>query len=198
MLCFDPAMHGTGAQHENQKASWGTASQLSTPVPAWDGRTTCKPKGQQSRMSTLTRGHSLPLRLTIPPLRTLQGFACSVASLSRCPYHYPPGHHNLRCAALVECPLGQGEPSTRPEGHDESTYTSLTSFHSDDRKAWPLPADKKWFPILFLHRVSVILDQCCCIATGLLHFCFTFSSDGVSHWIPFGDHPLKLERSRED
>ena len=38
------------------------------------------------------------------------GFACSVASLSRCPNHYPPGHHSLRCAALVECPLGQREP----------------------------------------------------------------------------------------
>ena len=93
-------------------------------------------------MSTLIRGHSLPLRLTIPPLRTLLGFACSVASLSRCPNHYPPGHHCLRCAALVECPLGQGEPSTRPEGHYESTCTSLTSFHSDDRRTWPLPAEQ--------------------------------------------------------
>ena len=77
----------------------------------------------------------LPLRLTIPPLRTLLSFACSVASLSRCPSHYPPGHQGLRQAALVECPLGQGEPSTRSEGHGESTNTSLTSFHLDDRKA---------------------------------------------------------------
>ena len=91
-------------------------------------------KGQQLCMSTFTRGHSLPLKLTIPPLRTLQSFACSVASLSRCPYHYPPGHHSLRHAALAECPLGQGKPSTQPEGHDESTYTSLTSFHLDDRR----------------------------------------------------------------
>ena len=95
---------------------------------------------RQLRMSTLIRGHSLPLRLTIPPLRTPQGFACSVASLSRCPYHYPPGHHSLRHAALVECPLGQGKPSTWPEGHEESTYTSPTSFHLDDRKAQPFPA----------------------------------------------------------
>ena len=93
-------------------------------------------------MSTPTRGHSLPLRLTIPPLRTLLGFACSVASLSRCPNHYPPGHHCLRGAALVECPLGQGEPSTRPEGRYGSTCTSLTSFHLDDRRTWPLPADR--------------------------------------------------------
>ena len=97
-------------------------------------------KGQQLCMSTLIRGHFLPLRLTIPPLRTPQGFACSVASLSRCPYHYPPGHHSLRHAALVECPLGQGKPSTWPEGHEESTYTSPTSFHLDDRKAQPFPA----------------------------------------------------------
>ena len=97
-------------------------------------------KGQQLCMSTLIRGHFLPLRLTIPPLRTPQGFACSVASLSRCPCHYPPGYHDLRHATHVECPLGQGKPSTWPEGHDESTYTSLTSFHLDDRRARPLPA----------------------------------------------------------
>ena len=95
---------------------------------------TTKQKGQQLCMSTLTRGHCLPLRLTIPPLRTLLGFACSVASLSRCPNHYPPEHQGLRRAALVECPLGQGEPSTRPAGHYESTYTSLTTLHTDDRR----------------------------------------------------------------
>ena len=111
-------------------------------------------------MSTLTRGHSLPLRLTIPPLRTPQGFACSVASLSRCPCHYPPGHHSLRRAALAECPLGQGKPSTRPEGHDESTYTSQTSFHSDDRRTWPLPADKMPSPTLHMQARSVLCNQC--------------------------------------
>ena len=90
-------------------------------------------------MSTLIRGHSLPLRLTIPPLRTPQGFACSVASLSRCPCHYPPGHHSLRRAALVECPLGQGKPSTQLAGHNADCCTPATTPRLGDRKAWPLP-----------------------------------------------------------
>ena len=117
-------------------------------------------KGLQLRMSTLTRGHFLPLRLTIPPLRTLLSFACSVASLSRCPSHYPPGHHSLRRAALAECPLGQGKPSTRPEGHDESTYTSQTSFHSDDRRTWPLPADEKVSSSMVMMSLGVVCGQC--------------------------------------
>ena len=111
-------------------------------------------------MSTHTRGHSLPLRLTIPPLRTLQGFACSVASLSRCPYHYPPGHHSLRRAALVECPLGQGKPSTWPEGHGEGTDTSLTSFHLDDRRAQPPPADELWCSVFLWRFWRTMTRQC--------------------------------------
>jgi hypothetical protein len=111
-------------------------------------------------MSTHTRGHSLPLRLTIPPLRTLQGFACSVASLSRCPYHYPPGHHSLRRAALVECPLGQGKPSTWPEGHGMGTDTSLTSFHLDDRRAQPPPAGSVWCSIFVECLWQTLFTQC--------------------------------------
>jgi hypothetical protein len=117
-------------------------------------------KGQQLHMSTPIRGHSLPLRLTIPPLRTLLGFACSVASLSRCPNHYPPGHHCLRGAALVECPLGQGEPSTRPEGHYGSTCTSLTSFHLDDRRTWPLPAEQNIIMAASILIFKILLKQC--------------------------------------
>ena len=71
-----------------------------------------KTKGWKLHRWPCTRGHCLPLRLTFPPLRTPHGFACSVASLSQCPCHYQPGHHSFRCAALVECPLGQGKPST--------------------------------------------------------------------------------------
>ena len=90
-------------------------------------------KGQQLHMSILIRGHSLPLRLIIPPLRTSQGFACSVASLSRCPYHYPPGHHSLRYTALMECPPGQGKPSTWPEGHDESEAKPIPEAFKDTK-----------------------------------------------------------------
>ena len=105
-------------------------------------------------MLTLTRGHSLPLRLTIPPLRTLLGFACSVASLNRCPNHYPPGHQGFRHAALVACPLGQGEPSTWCEGHDEITYTPPTSFHLDDRRTWLLPADHDMATVISILKLA--------------------------------------------
>jgi len=37
---------------------------------------------------------------------------CSVASLSQCLKHYPPGHYILQCNALVAYLLGLGEPST--------------------------------------------------------------------------------------
>jgi len=91
------------------------------------------------------RGHHLPLRLTFPPPRTPHGFACSVASLSRSPCHYLPGHHSLRRAALVECPLGQGKPSTQPVGHSADTHTPSASPHSGDRKAQPSPAGQFFF-----------------------------------------------------
>ena len=86
------------------------------------------------------RGHHLPLRLTFPPPRTPHGFACSVASLSRSPCHYPPGHHSVIRVALVECPLGQGKPSTQPVGRSADTHTPSASPHSGDRKAQPSPA----------------------------------------------------------
>ena len=53
-----------------------------------------------------TRGICTPLRPAIPPLKAPLSFACSVASLSRSPGHYQPGHHNFRRVAPAECHLG--------------------------------------------------------------------------------------------
>jgi hypothetical protein len=103
------------------------------------------PKGWELYELIYIRGHHLPLRLTFPPPRTPHGFACSVASLSRSPCHYLPGHHSLRRAALVECPLGQGKPSTQPVGHSADTHTPSASPHSGDRKAQPSPAGQFFF-----------------------------------------------------
>ena len=64
--------------------------------------------GCQSRSQCYARGHCSLLRPTFPPLRTPHGFACSVASLSRCPCHYRPGRCNFRRAALVEPPPNDG------------------------------------------------------------------------------------------
>ena len=95
--------------------------------------------GCQSHSQCYARGHCSLLRPTFPPLRTPHGFACSVASLSRCPCHYRPGRCNFRRAALVERPLGQGKPSTQLAGHNADCCTPATTPHLGDRKAWPLP-----------------------------------------------------------
>ena len=96
-------------------------------------------KGCQWHSQCYARGHCSPLRPTFPPLRTPHGFACSVASLSRCPCHYRPGRCNFRRAALVERPLGQGKPSTQAAGHNADCYAPATTPHLGDRKAQPLP-----------------------------------------------------------
>ena len=98
--------------------------------------------GCQSHSQCYARGHCSLLRPTFPPLRTPHGFACSVASLSRCPCHYRPGRCNFRRAALVERPLGQGKPSTQLAGRNADCCAPATTPHLGDRKAWPLPGEK--------------------------------------------------------
>ena len=46
------------------------------------------------------------------PLQVVLSFACSVASLSRCPSHYLPGHPHLREDDLAAYLFGKGNPST--------------------------------------------------------------------------------------
>jgi len=46
------------------------------------------------------------------PLQVVFSSACSVASLSRCPNHYLPGHPHLRGDALADYLFGKGSPST--------------------------------------------------------------------------------------
>ena len=104
--------------------------------------------GCQSRSQCYARGHYSPLRLTFPPLRTPCGFACSVASLSRCPHHYQPGRRNFRRSALVERPLGQGKPSTQLAGRNADCCAPATTPHLGDRKAWPLPGGGQARPAL--------------------------------------------------
>ena len=58
------------------------------------------------------RGHCNPLWAVFPPLQVVLSFACSVASLSRCPSHYLPGHHHFRGGDLADYPFGWGSPST--------------------------------------------------------------------------------------
>ena len=99
--------------------------------------------GCESHSQCYARGHCSPLRPTFPPLRTPHGFACSVASLSRCPCHYRPGRCNFRRAALVERPLGQGKPSTRSAGRNADCCAPATTPHLGDRKALLLPGERE-------------------------------------------------------
>ena len=52
------------------------------------------------------------VRTVFPPLQVVLSSACSVASLSRCPNHYLPGHPHLRGDALADYVFGKGNPST--------------------------------------------------------------------------------------
>ena len=58
------------------------------------------------------RGFCIPLWTVFPPLQVVLSSACSVASLSRFPSHYLPGHPHLRGDALADYPFGRGNPST--------------------------------------------------------------------------------------
>ena len=58
------------------------------------------------------RGLCIPLWAVFPPLQVVLSSACSVASLSRFPSHYLPGHPHVREGALAAYLFGQGSPST--------------------------------------------------------------------------------------
>ena len=71
------------------------------------------------------RGLCIPLWAVFPPLQVVLSSACSVASLSRFPSHYLPGHPHLREGALAAYLFGQGSPSTwgtgRIAAHDTTS-----------------------------------------------------------------------------
>ena len=73
------------------------------------------------------RGFCIPLWAVFPPLQVVLSSACSVASLSRFPSHYLPGHPHLREGALAAYLFGWGSPSTWRTGrsvvHDSSSAT---------------------------------------------------------------------------
>ena len=71
------------------------------------------------------RGLCIPLWAVFPPLQVVLSSACSVASLSRFPSHYLPGHPHLREGALAAYLFGQGSPSIwctrRTASHDTTS-----------------------------------------------------------------------------
>ncbi len=63
------------------------------------------------------RGHCVPLWAVFPPLQVVLSSACSVASLSRCPSRYLPGHPHLHEDALADYLFGRGSPSAWHAGY---------------------------------------------------------------------------------
>ena len=80
------------------------------------------------------RGLCIPLWAVFPPLQVVLSSACSVASLSRFPSHYLPGHPHLREGALAAYLFGQGSPST--------WFTGLTAVHDTPSAKLPCGAQR--------------------------------------------------------
>ena len=138
------------------------------------GRRLSSSRGEDNKTGVVPflrcRGHCNPLWAVFPPLQVVLSFACSVASLSRCPSHYLPGHHHFRGGDLADYPFGWGSPSTWLAARTELRDTP--SVISGGNREFEVPnTNPGQAPQNFVFRTV---------------------------WIPFGDHPLKLERYRED
>ena len=81
----------------------------------------------------------LPLRAVFPPLQVVLSSACSVASLSRLPDYYLPGHPYLREGALADYPFGRGNPSTWCEGHTAVRDTPSPNLPFGAQRCMTLP-----------------------------------------------------------
>ena len=96
------------ACEQTQNARVNSSDQRALGVP-WS--TTGENKGGVVHLAH-SRGHCIAFWPSIPPLQVVPSSACSVASLSRFPSHYLPGHPHLREGALAAYLFGQGSPST--------------------------------------------------------------------------------------
>ena len=140
------------------------------------------------------RGHCIPLWAVFQPLQVVLSFACSVASLSRSPSHYLPCQLQLPEAATADYLFGKGNPSTWCAG--------LTTVHCTPRSHTPIQGTEK-------HDLPQIAGKQLHESTGSRGTAKTRRicaprAESRAHTmldtlrIPFGDHPLKLERYRED
>ena len=80
------------------------------------------------------RGFCIPVWTVFQPLQVVLSSACSVASLSRFPNHYLPGHPHLREGALAAYLFGQGSPPT--------WCAELTAVHSTPSAQLPCGAQR--------------------------------------------------------
>ena len=113
--------HGSGSECVNSyQASLYMASKLARTLeltrrrrkPKRNGKGQLKPKKAAVAPLIRCRGFCFPFWAVFPPLQVVLSSACSVASLSRFPSHYLPGHPHLREGALAAYLFCQGSPST--------------------------------------------------------------------------------------
>ena len=111
-----------------------TAKRLRHRTPTRKRKEKLKPKKAAVAPLIRCRGFCFPLWAVFPPLQVVLSSACSVASLSRFPSHYLPGHPHLREGALAAYLFGQGSPST--------WCTGRTAVHSTPPAILPLGAQR--------------------------------------------------------
>ena len=97
---------------------------------SWPSASTTRPHEPPIHCRSLC----IPLWAVFPPLQVVLSSACSVASLSRFPSHYLPGHPHLREGALAAYLFGQGSPST--------WCTGLTAVHDTPSAKLPCGAQR--------------------------------------------------------
>ena len=110
------------------------------------------------------RGLCIPLCAVFPPLQVVLSSACSVASLSRFPSHYLPGHPHLREGALAAYLFGQGSPST--------WFTGLTVVHDTPSAKLPCGAQRGMTLPRCTFRVDKMQATCLRAAPVILGFFF--------------------------
>ena len=79
------------------------------------------------------RGHCVPLWAVFQPLQVVLSSACSVASLSRFPNRYLPGHPYLRGGAPADYLFGKGSPSTQRTGRTAAHGTPSATPEGTER-----------------------------------------------------------------
>ena len=131
----DRSFRGRLAQLADQPAP-STGGRRDATANTADAGSRHEPKQKKAGVVPLVhcRGLCIPLWAVFPPLQVVLSSACSVASLSRFPSHYLPGHPHLREGALAAYLFGQGSPST--------WFTGLTAVHDTPSAKLPCGAQR--------------------------------------------------------
>ena len=89
------------------------------------------------------RGHCVPLWAVFQPLQVVLSSACSVASLSRFPNRYLPGHPYLRGGAPADYLFGKGSPSTQHAGRTAAHGTPSATPEGTEKREPPRMSERQ-------------------------------------------------------